>query len=649
MKKIGILTLTRKNSLAYAALKQIVLELDYEPICGQSIGAEALFMPMEEVHLVGYDFLGPFFQKAGFSDADCILISAPYTASLFSLPKVIRALRAVSPAPVVLGGNEVSNNYRNLMEYRFIPFVHTLEDVGPDFIVRGAAEWALKLLLRLLDKTTLRRRWTADFVKQLLDIPNLVFWIPERSALFATRSSFTELPEEEIFTVVKYGEKTAAVTFQRACGWAKKSRGGCLFCAIAAHFGKDFHCAVKSDFFVRQLVFFLKTHETVRTVDIWDDTFNIDEWWPVRICGYLAEVNRRIQREITYTCFLRPKGITPELLARLKAVNIKAAFIGADAVTGSLSRRLRRGNTVQELQESLHMLSRSGIRYNISVQLFSPESTLEDVETTAALALQHIKDGRSSVHVHLYTYPLFGSAVHALLNARKNLKSIPAPLMRTAGDSGYEALPVAYDYRHYDPEVETIKQKTCHLLGVEASFFVRTYPGGDVDAHRLKEVLEQIRAWCIDARQSHPVKSFWYLSLLFLEGDSTGLPRDRLVDLLARNEPETAIPEALRKSHGDFGYRFTLSRSVGAVTEGLLKERWIRETEAGRYLLTDGGRAKLLSMVRGHAGNRVVIGAYGGIDRDAFVEMLRGRRPVTRPPMVKNGPFRSNAFRKPGA
>ena len=86
MKKIGIITLTRQNSLAYAALKKIVLDLGYEPICGEAIGADCIFFPLEEIHLIGYDFLADFFQKSGLSDADAVLISAPYTVNLFILP-----------------------------------------------------------------------------------------------------------------------------------------------------------------------------------------------------------------------------------------------------------------------------------------------------------------------------------------------------------------------------------------------------------------------------------------------------------------------------------------------------------------------------------------------------------------------------------
>ena len=92
---------------------------------------------------------------------------------------------------------------------------------------------------------------------------------------------------------MKYGEKAIAITLQRACIWAKKSRGGCLFCAIASQFGKDFHCAVTSDFFIEDLYELLKNNPEIEYIDIWDDTFNIDGDWVVKICDYLEVLNKK--------------------------------------------------------------------------------------------------------------------------------------------------------------------------------------------------------------------------------------------------------------------------------------------------------------------------------------------------------------------
>ena len=167
MKKVGIITLTRQNSLAYSALRRIVADLGYKPICGETIGADCIYFPLEEINLVGYDFLAGFFKKAGLEDADIILISAPYTVNLFMLPKVIGCLRSITSAPIILGGNEASNNYKNLLLYRFSTFVNKVVDIAPDFIVRGAAENVLDKLLPLLDSTTMTDKWAKPFLKQM--------------------------------------------------------------------------------------------------------------------------------------------------------------------------------------------------------------------------------------------------------------------------------------------------------------------------------------------------------------------------------------------------------------------------------------------------------------------------------------------------
>ena len=225
MKKIGIITLTRQTSLAYSVLKRIVEDLGYQPICGEAIGADCVNFSLEELTLVGYDYLGKFFTEAGFADSDIILISAPYSVNLFVLPKVIWCLRNISSAPIILGGNEASNNYKNLMLYRFSTFVNKVVDIAPDFIVRGSAESVLTPLLSLLDKTILKKKWDKDFIKKLLEIPNIVFWLPDRKALVSTDFSSEGLSERDIFAYVKYGEKSIAVTLQRACIWAKNRVG----------------------------------------------------------------------------------------------------------------------------------------------------------------------------------------------------------------------------------------------------------------------------------------------------------------------------------------------------------------------------------------------------------------------------------------
>jgi len=622
MKKIGIITLTRQTSLAYSALKRIVADLGYEPICGQAIGADCIFFPLEEINLVGYDFLADFFKKAKLSDADIILISAPYTVNLFMLPKVVHCLRSICSAPIILGGNEASNNHKNLMHFRFSAFVNEVVDIAPDFIVRGAAEKVLPGLLPLLDRTTLTNSWERDFLKQLLEIPNIVFWLPPRKALIATEFNAEDLSERNIFTYVKYGEQSIAVTFQRACIWAKKSRGGCLFCAIASQFGDHFHCAVHSDFFVEDLSVFLNKNPGIKYVDIWDDTFNINQEWAIKISRYLKALSQKAGRKIRYSCFLRPQGLTAKLVGEMAEANIRTAFIGADAMTDDLSRRMRRGCTIAEMNTSIALLAKEKIQPRLSVQLFSPESTVDDVGITATLAYGCIKNGQSTVHVHLYTYPLYGSDLHKLLAARDNLKKIPSPLLKLDKTSGFEPYSIAYDYRNYDPDVEEIKQKTFYLLNIETSFYVRTYPGDTVDAQALKEILNQVRSWCLDAKKSQSIKSLWFMIILFWENQNVGLTKTELIDCLSKNEPDWLVPQHLRKTHGNFGYRYTLSRTFDEVMTILIKKKLVQKIKNTNYRLSPEGIKELKSRIKADKTGYYHIAAYGVISGDDLLTRL---------------------------
>lgn len=622
MKKIGIITLTRQTSLAYSALKRIVEDVGYEPICGEAIGSDCIFFPLEEINLVGYDFLADFFKKVKLSDADIILISAPYTVNLFMLPKVVHCLRSICSAPIILGGNEASNNYKNLMHFRFCAFVNEVVDIAPDFIVRGAAEKALPGLLPLLDKTTLTNNWDQDFLKLLLEIPNIVFWLPQRKAVIATDFSAEDLSEKDIFSYVKYGEKSIAVTFQRACIWAKKSQGGCLFCAIASQFGANFHCAVQSDFFVEDLSISLNKNPRIKYIDIWDDTFNINQEWAIKICRYLKALSQKAGRKIRYSCFLRPKGLTEKLVKEMAAANIRTAFIGADAMTDELSRRMRRGCTISEMNTSIALLAKGKIQPRLSVQLFSPESTIDDVGITSTLAFGCIKNGESTVHVHLYTYPLYGSDIHKLLAARDNLKKIPSPLLKSDKNSGFEPYSIGYDYRNYDPDVEEIKQKTFNLLNIETSFYVKTYPGDTVDARALKKILKQVRTWCLDVKKFQEIKSLWYMIILFWENQNAGLSKKELIDCLSKNESDLQVPQHLRKVYGNFGYRYTLSRTFNEVVTILIKKNWVQKIKNNKYRLTPAGIKELKMKIKAGETGYYHIAAYAVIPKNDLLARL---------------------------
>jgi hypothetical protein len=373
---------------------------------------------------------------------------------------------------------------------------------------------------------------------------------------------------------------------------------------------------------VEALSEFLKKHPEITSVDLWDDTFNISEDWAMKICGYLQVLNQEVGREIIYTCFLRPKGLSQKLAKKMRETNFRVAFVGADALTEDLSKRLRRGCSVSELNKTIETLGREKIQPMLSVQLFSPESTVDDGGITATLALSGIRNGKSTIHLHLYTFPLFGSDVYRLLEVRRNLKKIPSPLLRKVQRSGFEPYLLAYDYVNYDPDVEEIKQKTYGLLGISTSFYVKTYPSDDIDGNSLKEILEQVRHWFLEAKKRHEIKSFWYMTVLLLEDKGNGLDKTELLNSLSKDEPAGQIPEDLRKAYGNFGYQYTLSRSFDEVLGILSENRWIEKNGNEKYKLTYEGLEGLKSMLKMAKEDYLDIAAYGRINKMRLLEIL---------------------------
>jgi radical SAM superfamily enzyme YgiQ (UPF0313 family) len=625
MKKVGIITLTRRMTLAYSVLKKIVRSLGYRAVCGEAIESDGLFFPIEELSVVGDDFLFGFFKKAEFENLDAILISAPYTVNLFHLPKLIGCLRRLTPAPIIVGGNEMSNNFKNIMTYNHRVFVNDVIDISPDFIVRGAAENVLYSLLPLVDQTTRTKNWDQAFLQKLLDIPNLVFWLPDREALYSTRFSSKPLSEKDIFAHVKYGEKSIAITLQRACVWTKKSGGGCLFCAIASQFGKDFHCATEQDAYVQELAEILRKDPAIQYIDIWDDTFNIDERWVLKTCENLQKLTRTVDREIVYSCFLRPKGLNEALTRKMGETRFKVAFVGADALTEDLSKRMRRGCSIAELNRSIEMLGKGGIQPRLSVQLFSPESTIDDVGITATVVLGCIQNGESTAHVHLYTFPLFGSDIYKLLEARGNLKKIPSPLLKQNPSGGFDPYLIAYDFNSYDPDVEEIKRDTFKMLDLTASFFVKTYPGDHIDGAKLKSIVTRVRDRSIQVKKTHPVKSMWFLIVLLLEEKETGVDKQTWIDLLSKQERIDDIPAVLRRMYGNFGYRFTLSRSFDQVVDILAQQGWVRRTEQQMYRMRRNGLKKLRSMLLETGKPTFHVAAYAVVEKGDLLNILDRR------------------------
>jgi len=181
---------------------------------------------------------------------------------------------------------------------------------------------------------------------------------------------------------------------------------------------------------------------------------------------------------------------------------------------------------------------------------------------------------------------------------------------------------MAYDYTNYDPDLEEIKQRAYTLLDVTTSFSVKTFPGDKVDGHKLKAVLAKVRKWCMEVKKTHPIKSFWYLTILCVEDHVDGLDKQGLLDLLSRNDAAHQIPEHLKKIYSNFGYEFTLARSFDEVIERFNKNGWVKKSRNHRYRLVTEGLKALRVQAVSQKVNLFKIAAYGRISKQRLLDSL---------------------------
>ena len=163
-------------------------------------------------------------------------------------------------------------------------------------------------------------------------------------------------------------------------------------------------------------------------------------------------------------------------------------------------------------------------------------------------------------------------------------------------------------------------------MGVSTSFHVRTYPGDHVDAAQLKDILSQVRVWFAEEKKAHTIKSLWCLSLLFLENEGKGLSKRELLSLLSRNESELQIPPELRSLYGDFGYRYTLGRSLDEVIDILVKNKWAQGIPDEKYVITSEGVKKLSSLVNEADEKHLNVAAYGKVNKADLLRLLSPSR-----------------------
>jgi radical SAM superfamily enzyme YgiQ (UPF0313 family) len=243
-------------------------------------------------------------------------------------------IRCEHSCPIILGGSGFSIFPKELLDYS-----------GADFGIHGEGEHALLSLLDALEKR--------DDVSGL---PGLVFRHADRIALNPRAAPFPDrnfgAPARPDVLIDFYLEKSAMLNVQTQRGCAFH----CCYCTYPLIEGQQYHRrppdAVAAEFESLQA-------RGAKYVFIVDAVFNS---CPEHVAG-IAEALLRRNVTLPWGCFLRPKGITPDLMRLIARAGLAHIEFGSDSFCDSVLDAYGKRFTFDDICESSEMARRENVDY----------------------------------------------------------------------------------------------------------------------------------------------------------------------------------------------------------------------------------------------------------------------------------------------
>ncbi len=270
----------------------------------------------------------------------------------------VRRLRAVSPAPLILGGCGFSIFPRELFELAQV-----------DYGIQGEGE---QPLLRLL--AALRTGAPAPA------FPGLLWRRPDGGTEFLPRAgadaTFTSEPHHDpelLQTYLAEGSPPGVQT-QRGCPLK------CCYCTYPLIEGTRGRYR-SGDEVAREL---RRLGELgAKQVFIVDSVFNTRPEHVVEVCEALLRDNVRI----AWDCFLRPApNLTPELLRLMQRAGLNHIEFGSDSLSDPVLRRYGKSFDYAEIERVSRLAHQTGLRYSHFIIFGGPGETPASVEETIARA-----------------------------------------------------------------------------------------------------------------------------------------------------------------------------------------------------------------------------------------------------------------------
>ncbi len=292
--------------------------------------------------------------------------TAPYNTRHLDLrtnvSQVVDAVRLATDAPIILGGPGFNYYASDWLEY-----------LNLDYGIRGDADFSFPLYLERLED--------AD---SLTDIPGCAFRHDGR--VYKTprdrieNLDTTAFPAYELLDVERYQRAgiSPGILTKRGCTFR------CTYCPYHSLEGAQYR--LKTPGRVVDEMEHIQRVFPAKMIMFCENNFNVPKAHAEAIC---TEMIARKMAVPWGTGDLRPMGITEDFCRLMKESGCGYLNLSIESASDTMLRRMRRGYTAADVEQSLCCLEKSGIPFGASLMIGSSGETPETIQETFAFMDRH--------------------------------------------------------------------------------------------------------------------------------------------------------------------------------------------------------------------------------------------------------------------
>ena len=275
---------------------------------------------------------------------------------------------------------------------------------GADVIVQGEAEITMQELIPALKAGG-----------DLSSIAGIIYRAPDGTTVrTAPRPLIKDLdrqpwPDRERIAMEKYlaawrkhhGTGSVSLITARGCPFS------CAWCSHST-FGRTHRR--RSVAGVVDEIAWIRERYSPEMLWIADDVFTIDHSWLAQFAKAIEA--RRLK--IPFECITRADRVNPGVAETLAQLGCFRVWIGSESGSQKILDAMKRGVTVQQVQDAIAMCRAQGIQTGMFLMWGYEGETLTDIEDT----VRHVKNCRPDVFLTTVSYPIKGTPYFKEVNSR---------------------------------------------------------------------------------------------------------------------------------------------------------------------------------------------------------------------------------------